>query len=499
MSAPAPVQPRPPGLAKAATGIAGLDEVTFGGLPQGRPTLRCGGAGSGKTMIAFEFLARGAVQFGEPGVFVSFEETAAEIADKVRSLGYDVAARVAGGRLALDHARVERSEIEETGEYDLEGLSIRLEHAVARVGARRLVFDTIEALFAGLPDHVILRAELRRLFRWTKARGLTTLITGERGDGKLTRYGLEKYRADCAIVLNHRVTEQVSTRRLRVARYRGSAHGTNEYPFLIGDHGVSVLPITSLRLDQAAPAARGHLRRRARRHAGRAGLLLRRQRKAVRLGRHRQEQPALHGGRRRLPPRRACAALCFRGVGAADAAQQALDRRRSAALAGQRAAAHPGPASHLPGVRAAPADRARGRGPLRPRAGADRPHQQAHGRCPPGRGQAAADAADRPAQAARHHRALHLPDRRTRPGRGRRPAAGRVVADGYLAAAAQPGIRPLLPPQPVCAEVARHGAFQPGARLAAGPAGRAGRAASAHGALLIRHRHGDTETTGAFA
>jgi circadian clock protein KaiC len=244
------------GLVKSRTGIQGLDEITEGGLPAGRPTLVCGAAGCGKTMLAMEFLLRGATQFGEPGVMMMFEETADELAANVRSLGYDLDKLCAQKKIAVDYVRIERSEIEETGEYDLEGLFIRLEHAIATVGAKRVVLDTLEALFAGLPNEAILRAELRRLFRWLKDRGMTAVITGERGDKTLTRYGLEEYVADCVILLDHRVSDQVSTRRLRVVKYRGSAHGTNEYPFMIGTRGFGVLPITSLRLDHKAPMQR---------------------------------------------------------------------------------------------------------------------------------------------------------------------------------------------------------------------------------------------------
>ncbi len=243
-------------IPKAPTGIQGLDEITDGGLPAGRPTLVCGGAGTGKTMFATEFIVRGATEFNEPGVFMMFEENAAELAANVRSLGFDLARLAAQKKIVLDHVHVERSEIEETGEYDLEGLFIRLDHAIKQIGARRVVLDTIEALFAGLPNQAILRAELRRLFHWLKGRGVTAVITGERGEQTLTRYGLEEYVADCVIILDHRVSEQISTRRLRVMKYRGSAHGTNEYPFLIGDRGLSVLPITSLRLEHKAPRQR---------------------------------------------------------------------------------------------------------------------------------------------------------------------------------------------------------------------------------------------------
>jgi circadian clock protein KaiC len=243
-------------IPKAPTGIPGLDEITGGGLPAGRPTLVCGTAGAGKTMLAAEFIVHGATEFGEPGVFMMFEESAEELAANVRSLGFDLDKLAAQKKIALDHVHIERSEIEETGDYDLEGLFIRLGHAVETIGAKRVVLDTLEALFSGLPNQAILRAELRRLFRWLKDKGLTAVITGERGEGTLTRYGLEEYVADCVIVLDHRVEEQISTRRLRVVKYRGSAHGTNEYPFLIGRRGLSVLPVTSLRLDHKAPTQR---------------------------------------------------------------------------------------------------------------------------------------------------------------------------------------------------------------------------------------------------
>ena len=239
-------------LPKAKTGIQGLDEITGGGLPRGRPTLVCGGAGCGKTMLAAEFIVRGATAMGEPGVFMTFEESAAELSANVRSLGFDLDRLVRQKKVALDFVHIERSEIEETGEYDLEGLFIRLGHAIDTIGAKRVVLDTVEALFAGLPNHAILRAELRRLFRWLKDRSVTAVITGERGGNTLTRHGLEEYVADCVILLDHRIVDQISTRRLRVVKYRGTPHGTNEYPFLIGAAGISVLPITSMRLDHEA-------------------------------------------------------------------------------------------------------------------------------------------------------------------------------------------------------------------------------------------------------
>ncbi len=244
----------PATLPKAATGIAGFDEITLGGLPAGRPSLVCGSAGCGKTLFAATFLVNGATRFGEPGVFMSFEERAEDLAANVASLGYDLDRLVAEGRLAIDHVRVERSEIEESGEYDLEGLFVRLGYAVDQIGARRVVLDTIETLFSGFSDPAILRAELRRLFGWIKERGLTAVITGERGEGQLTRQGLEEYVSDCVVLLDNRVEDQITTRRLRVIKYRGSAHGSNEYPFLIDDEGITVLPVTSTNLNREAPS-----------------------------------------------------------------------------------------------------------------------------------------------------------------------------------------------------------------------------------------------------
>lgn len=235
-------------LPKAPTGIPGLDEITLGGLPQGRPTLVCGSAGCGKTLLAMEFLIHGATLYGEPGVYITFEETAEELAENVRSLGFDVDELVRDGKLAFDYIHVDPREIAETGDYDLEGLFLRIGFAIDSIGAKRVVLDTMEALFAGFSDQAVLRSELRRLFRWLKDRGVTTVITGERGDGTLTRQGLEEYVSDCVIFLDHRVHEQVSTRRVRIVKYRGTSHGTNEYPFLIDERGISVLPVTSLGL-----------------------------------------------------------------------------------------------------------------------------------------------------------------------------------------------------------------------------------------------------------
>ena len=243
-------------LPKTPTGISGLDEITLGGLPRGRPTLVCGGAGCGKTLFAMEFLLRGAEQYGEPGVFMAFEETEADLAMNVRSLGFDLDRMVADGKIYVDHVHVEKSEIEETGEYDLEGLFLRLGLAIDSVGAKRVVLDTLESLFSGFTNQALLRAELRRLFRWLKDKGVTAIITGERGEGQLTRQGLEEYVSDCVILLDHRVREQVSTRRLRIVKYRGTTHGTNEYPFLIDENGIHVLPLTSLLLNHPASTER---------------------------------------------------------------------------------------------------------------------------------------------------------------------------------------------------------------------------------------------------
>ena len=236
-------------LPKCPTGIQGLDEITDGGLPAGRPTLVCGSAGSGKTLLAMEFLARGALEYGEPGLFISFEENERELVENVRSFGWGVEALVEQRKLLLDYVYIEPAEIEETGDYSLEGLFIRLEHAVGAIGAKRVALDTLEALFGGFTNEAIMRAELRRLFRWLKDKGVTAVVTGEPGSGTLTRYGIEEYVSDCVLALDHRVTEQIAIRRLRVVKYRGSSHGVNEYPFLIGQRGLSVLPITSLGLD----------------------------------------------------------------------------------------------------------------------------------------------------------------------------------------------------------------------------------------------------------
>ena len=239
-------------LEKVPTGISGLDRVTHGGFPKGRISLVCGGPGTGKTLLGLEFLVRGAQQFHEPGVCITFEETTEEIITNVASLGHDLASLVRDKKLAIDYVHVDRKQIEETGEYDLEALLIRLRHAIDRVKAKRVLIDTLEVLFSGLKDEGIVRAELSRIFRWLKNTGVTAVITAETGGSTLTRYGLEEYVADCVIVLDHRVSEQISTRRLRVVKYRGSAHETNEYPFLFDQDGISVIPITSVGLTHSA-------------------------------------------------------------------------------------------------------------------------------------------------------------------------------------------------------------------------------------------------------
>jgi circadian clock protein KaiC len=254
----APLTPKQPlhELPKTPTGITGLDEITMGGLPTGRPTLVCGSAGCGKTLMSLEFIVRGAQEFNEPGVFIAFEEKANELATNVASLGFDLNDLQQKKKIKIDYIHVDRAEIEETGEYDLEGLFIRLNYAIDSIGAKRVVLDTIENLFSGLTNQAILRAELRRLFQWLKDKGVTAIITGERGENTLTRQGLEEYVSDCVILLDHRIINQISTRRLRIVKYRGTTHGTNEYPFLIDEDGISVLPVTSLKLEKPVSSDR---------------------------------------------------------------------------------------------------------------------------------------------------------------------------------------------------------------------------------------------------
>jgi circadian clock protein KaiC len=244
-----PTDISPKGLRKSPTGIRGLDEITGGGLPAGRPTLVCGGTGCGKTLLAMEFLVHGATEYGEPGVFMAFEETAAELTENVASLGFDLKALIARKLLRIDHVQIERYAFEETGEYDLEGLFLRLGDAIDSIKAKRVVLDTIEGLFARLSNPAIVREALHRLFRWLKEKGVTVIMTGERGEGSLTRYGLEEYVSDCVIALDHRVLDQATTRRMRVVKYRGATHGANEYPFLIDKDGISIWPVTSVQLE----------------------------------------------------------------------------------------------------------------------------------------------------------------------------------------------------------------------------------------------------------
>jgi circadian clock protein KaiC len=244
------------GLEKCPTGIKGLDDISGGGLPKGRTTIICGGPGSGKTMLGLEFLVRGATEFDEPGVIMTFEESPEEMTRNVASLGFDLKGLADSKKLFLDYVNIDRSEIEETGAYDLEGLFVRLQYAVDTVGAKRVLLDTLEALFSYFSDPGILRNEIRRLFRWLKDRGLTAVVTAEKGEGTLTRHGLEEYVSDCVILLDHRITDQISTRRVRIVKYRGTSHGADEYPFLIDQKGLSVLPVTSLSLDHKVSAER---------------------------------------------------------------------------------------------------------------------------------------------------------------------------------------------------------------------------------------------------
>jgi circadian clock protein KaiC len=236
-------------IAKTKTGISGLDEICGGGFPKGRPTLVCGSAGCGKTLLATQFLVKGITERNEPGVFMSFEESMEDLTQNVSSLGFDLEKLIRDKKLTIDQVRVEKSEIEETGEYDLEGIFIRLNYAIDSIGAKNVVLDTIESLFSGIENTAVLRSEIHRLFQWLKKKGVTAIITGERGDSSLTRQGLEEYVSDCVILLDFRVIDQIATRRLRIVKYRGSVHGTNEYPFLIDESGISVIPITSLKLE----------------------------------------------------------------------------------------------------------------------------------------------------------------------------------------------------------------------------------------------------------
>ena len=456
---------RPPTPCKAPTGIQGLDEITGGGLPAGRPTLICGTAGCGKTMLAMEFLVRGATQFGEPGVFMMFEENAAELSANVRSLGFDLEKLAAQKMILLDYVHIERSEIEETGEYNLEGLFIRLGHAIDSIGAKRVVLDTVEALFSGLPNHAILRAELRRLFRWLKDRGMTAVITGEKGDATLTRYGLEEYVADCVIVLDQRIAEQICTRRLRVVKYRGTAHGTNEYPFLIGERGFSVLPITSLQLDHKASAARVP--------TGIARLDEMLGGKGVFRGSSVLVSGSPGTGKSSIGAKFVDAA-CRRGENALlfayeESSAQIVRNMRSIGIDlepwiekgllqihASRPTLH-GLEQHL--VMMHDAVRA-----FRPSVVAVDPISNLTLEAPRFGCEADAHAAHRFPQAAADHHALHVPQLgRWRDAGGL--AARRVVAHGYLAASAQCGVQRRAQPHDLRAEIARHGALESGARV----------------------------------
>lgn len=240
---------------KSPTGVRGLDEITHGGFPAGRNTLICGGPGSGKTVLAMKYLLSGALEYDEPGLCLTFEESTQELIDNLRSLGSDAEQLINRKALAIDHVQLGEREVE-TGEYDLSGLFVRVDQGINSIGANRVVLDTIEALFGNLPNEAIVRSELQRLFSWLKDRGVTTVITAEAGENSLTRHGLEEYVADCVIRLDHRVESQISTRRLRVVKYRGSAHGTNEYPFLLDESGPTVMPITYAGLTHTASSER---------------------------------------------------------------------------------------------------------------------------------------------------------------------------------------------------------------------------------------------------
>jgi circadian clock protein KaiC len=244
------------GLPKCPTGIKGFDEITEGGLPRNRISLFSGTTGTGKTLLGIDFLINGVIRYNERGVFMSFEETEDELYKDVASLNLNLQELVARKKIAIEYVLLERRDILEKGELNLEGLFVRLEQAIDSVGAKRLVLDSVESLFAGVTDAGVLRLEIKRLFRWLKDKHVTSIITGELGHGSYTRHGLEEYISDCIILLDNRVREQISTRRIRVIKYRGSKHGTNEYPFVIDKGGLSVIPITSAGLDQPGTAKR---------------------------------------------------------------------------------------------------------------------------------------------------------------------------------------------------------------------------------------------------
>ena len=346
-------------LEKAASGIHGLDTITFGGLPRGRPTLVCGSAGCGKTLLGMQFLLHGAT-IGEPGVAVTFEETEDDLVKNVASLGVDLRALIRQKRIAVDHVHVDRSEILETGGYDLSGLFVRLEHAINSVGAKRIVLDTLEVLFAGFTNTAVMRSELERLFRWLKEKGITALVTGERGEASLTRSGLEEYVSDCVIVLDQRLSDQIATRRLRVVKYRGSSHGTNEYPFLIGNDGISRVADHRARARlSGVDGAGSHRHLRTRRDVRRKRVLPREQRAHLGNGGHRQEQRRRRLQQGGMPSGRARPLLRARRAGGAGHAQHEIHRLRPWPLRRQGDDAHRRREAHHLRSRAAPREHAR--------------------------------------------------------------------------------------------------------------------------------------------
>ncbi len=465
--APRPTAPSgPPGLEKAPTGITGFDEITGGGLPRGRPTLVTGAAGSGKTLFGIEFLVRGARDFGEPGVLLAFEEGQDDLATNVASLGFDLEQLERDGLLAIDAFRLDPAEIVETGAFDLEGLFIRLAMAVESVGAKRVFLDTIELLFAAMPNEAIIRGELGRLFRWLKERGLTVVISGERGKkGDLTRFGIEEYVSDCVVTLDHRVEDQISTRRLRVVKYRGSLHGTNEYPFLITERGLVVVPDhlggarpTRRRRNASPPASP------SRRDAGRRRLP-RFLGDDQRHRRHRQDQHRRADGRRRLRTGREGAVLLLRGVPGPADPQHALDRHRPAAVDRRRPAAGRGRPAHRLRLRGAPRDAA----PARSTSTSPRSSCSTRSRASPtpARTSATTSAISRDLDLLKG-RGITTRDDDADPRRARGVERGRrVLAVRHLAAAAQRREQRRAQPAAVRDQEPRLRALQPGPRVRA--------------------------------
>src|ERR1022692_1273546 len=460
------IQPSSKTLPKAATGIQGLDEITGGGLPRGRPTLISGGAGAGKTLFGLEFLVRGATQYSEPGVFMSFEESIPDLTKNVASLGFDLDRLVSDKKLFVDHVSIAPSELGETGEYDLEGLFIRIADAVQRGGARRVVLDTIEALFGDLPNPAILRSEIRRLFNWLKQKRLTTVITAERDHpDKLTRHGIEEFVSDCVILLDHRIREEISTRRLRIIKYRGSTHGTNEYPFLIDDQGISVLPISSLGLNHDAPAERvssgiarldgmlggkGFYRGSSILASGTAGT------GKTTIAACFVDAACRRGDRSPV--------FRFRRITPADRPQYAFDRHRPRAMGPQRAPAIPCGASHLRGNRTGPVTDPQTHHQLPAQRGCGGPgYQSAHGQHPE-RSAEHAHAAGRFSEDPGDHHDFHQFDCGGGLGSQR---GGRLLPHGHLAPAEKHRGRGRAEPRALRAEIERHGAFQPDSRIRA--------------------------------